>query len=134
MFNRNHHHSCGCGARNCRNRPSQMMPSQFGPAQFSPQMMPSQLAPQMMPSQSDPSQLAPQVMPPQFSPQMQLVRTNVMHTIVPHVHPTHITTVNRHVIDHQHHFPVTESVVEECCENQTMCGTPHHHQCGKHPR
>lgn len=81
--------------------------------------------PQMMPTQFDPAQ---------FDPTQQFVRTNIMHTVVPHVHPSHITTVNKHIIDHQHHFPVTESVVNECCEKNTMCGTPYNHHCGPQPR
>ena len=81
--------------------------------------------PQMMPTQYDPAQ---------FDPTQQFVRTNVMHTVVPHVHPAHITTVNKHIFDHQHHFPVTESVVNECCETHTMCGQPHHPHMGPQPR
>ena len=80
---------------------------------------------QMMPTQFD---------PPQFSPQEQVVRTNVMRTVVPHVHPAHVTTVNQHVIDHQHYFPVTESVVNQCCENHMICGMPPHHNWGQQPR
>lgn len=122
MFKRNRHHSRCCRGRNQNIGPSQMMPSQVMPSQI----MPSQ----MMPSQVMPSQFET----PQFSPQEQFVQTNVMHTVVPHVHPAHITTVNKHVIDHQHHFPVTESVVNECCENHTICGNPHHHRRGQQPR
>lgn len=148
MFNRNRHHSHGCKRRNTHCCPSQMMPAQYGPGQFSPQMMPgqfdpSQLSPQMMmPGQFGGTPLSTQMMPTQiaptqFSPQEQFVRTNVMHTIVPHVHPAHVTTVNKHIIDHQHHFPVTESVVNECCENHTLCETPHHHHkkhCDHHKK
>ncbi len=64
---------------------------------------------------------------PHFLPAEQFVRTNYIHTVVPHVQPAHITTVNKHIIDHQYHFPCTESVVDECCENHTLCGMPHDH-------
>ena len=156
MNKRNRHQSHGC--RNTQCCPSHMMPSPYGASQFSPHMMPgqygpsqlsphmmpgqygpSQLSPQMMPGQYDPSQFSPQMMPTQVaptqvSPQKQFVCTNVMHTVVPHVHPSHVTTVNKHIIDHQHHFPVTESVVNECCENHIMCDTPYQHKCDKQPK
>jgi len=74
--------------------------------------------PQTMPTQYD---------PPQFLPPEQYVRTNYIHTVVPHVQPAHITTVNKHIIDHQYYFPCTENVVNECCENHTLCGMPHNH-------
>lgn len=149
MLNRNRHQSHGCRRNNAQCCPSQMMPAhfgpgQFGPGQFSPQMMqgqfgPAQMSPQMMQGQFGGNPLSTQMMPTQIaptqvSPETQFVCTNVMHTIVPHVHPAHVTTVNKHIIDHQHHFPVTESVVNECCENHTMCETPHHHHCGKQPK
>lgn len=82
-----------------------------------------------------PQQIMPtQYAPAQFSPQEQFVRTNVMHTVVPHVHPAHVTTVNKHVIDHQHHFPVTQSTVNEYYENNTMCGTPYSCNRGQQSR
>ncbi|WP_107947891.1 CotD family spore coat protein [Lysinibacillus parviboronicapiens] len=71
--------------------------------------------PQTMPTQFD---------PPQFLPAEQYVRTNYIHTVVPHVQPAHITTVNKHIFDHQYYFPCTESVVNECCENHTLCEMP----------
>nr|WP_034293953.1 MULTISPECIES: CotD family spore coat protein [Bacillus] len=61
-------------------------------------------------------------MPAQVSPTQQIVQKNVFKHIVPHIHPTHTTTVNEHVYQHQHYFPHTQSVVNECCNQQVMCG------------
>ncbi len=63
--------------------------------------------------------------PPIVSPTQEFVRTNIFNTYVPHIHPSHTTTVNRHMIHNQHYFPHTESVVNECCETNTICGTPY---------
>ncbi|MGG6445828.1 CotD family spore coat protein [Pseudobacillus badius] len=71
--------------------------------------------PQVLPAQFD---------PPLVSPTQQFVKTNVFNTVVPHIHPSHTTTVNKHMIHHQHYFPHTESVVNECCEQHLMCGMP----------
>ena len=81
-----------------------------------------------------PHMMPTQYCPPQFSPQEQFVHTNIMHTVVPHVHPAHVTTVNKHIYDHQHHFPVTHSVVNERYDNNTMCGTPYSCNNGPQPR
>ncbi|MEG0448616.1 MAG: CotD family spore coat protein [Lysinibacillus sp.] len=121
MFNRNRRQARRCRNAQCQNQccmpPNQFNPSQMSPNQFNPN--------QMSPNQFD---------PPQISPTEQIVQTNVMRTVVPHVHPRHITTVNQHIIDHQHHFPCTESVVNECCEQNTMCGMPHNNWNGPQPR
>jgi spore coat protein D len=71
----------------------------------------------------------PQVFPAQYdpgtvSPPKEYVKTNVFNKVVSHVHPSHLTTVNKHVINHQHYFPHTESCLNECCETHTMCGAP----------
>ncbi|MBL4953338.1 CotD family spore coat protein [Neobacillus sp. OS1-32] len=62
--------------------------------------------------------------PPLFDPPQQYVKTNLFNKVVTHVHPSHTTTVNKHMINHQHYFPHTESCVNECCETHTMCGVP----------
>lgn len=53
------------------------------------------------------------VCPPVVSP----TKCNVNHTcqniIIPHVHPSHTTTVNHINYQHQHHFPHTTSCVNE---------------------
>lgn len=69
---------------------------------------------------------------PRVSPQQQYVQRNVTNTVVPHIHPSHLTTVNQHVIRNEHYFPHTQSVVNECFEMNIMCGTPfmpHHCHC-----
>ncbi len=64
------------------------------------------------------------VAPAQVSPTTNTVNTNVMKTIVPHIHPSHNTTVNKHVFQHQHYFPHTNSVVNECYNQQSICSGP----------
>ncbi|WP_445324329.1 CotD family spore coat protein [Pseudobacillus sp. FSL P4-0506] len=81
--------------------------------------------PQLMPTQYD---------PPLVSPTQQFVKTNVFNTVVPHIHPSHTTTVNKHMINHEHYFPHTESVVNECCEQHIMCGKPVNPCCPPRPR
>ena len=72
-----------------------------------------------------PEQIAPtQYEQPRVSPQQQYVQRNVSNTVVPYYHPSHLTTVNQHYLHNQHYFPHTESVVNECFETNTMCGTP----------
>ncbi|WP_407690443.1 CotD family spore coat protein [Rummeliibacillus pycnus] len=83
-------------------------------------MMPYCCPPQTFPAQFD---------PPQISPTRQIVKTNIINTVVPHIHPTHTTTVNKHMINHEHYFPHTESVVNECYENHIMCEMPHKPCC-----
>ena len=66
---------------------------------------------------------------PQVSPTRQFVQNNMTTTVVPHYHPSHLTTVNHHHIEHQHHFPHTQSVVNKCHETHTMCGKPFKPSC-----
>ena len=73
---------------------------------------------QFLPNRVFPTQYnSPQVMPTEH-----YVQNNIINHVVPHVQPTHLTTVNRHNIHHQYHFPHTESTVNECHETHTMCG------------
>ncbi|WP_374722069.1 CotD family spore coat protein [Peribacillus tepidiphilus] len=110
------------------------MPAGMG-AQYAPM---SAVSPAFMgPTQMGPTQVAPtQVMPTVMHPTQNFVNTNVMKHIVPHVHPSHTTNVNQHIYEHQHHFPHTQSVVNKCCSQNVLCGTPsmvspayhpHHH-------
>ncbi|WP_442916900.1 CotD family spore coat protein [Lysinibacillus sp. 54212] len=78
-------------------------------------------SPVRFPPQTFPTRYAP----PQVAPRQEFVRTNIFPTVVPHIQPSHTTTVNRRVIENQFYFPHTESVVNECCVKNTMCGTPH---------
>lgn len=73
-----------------------------------------------LPTRTSPTQYAQ----PQVSPTRQFVQRNVANTVVPHYHPSHLTTVNQNYINNQHYFPHTESVVNECFETNTMCGSP----------
>lgn len=107
---------CGFGGKPFMN------PHQVGPAQ----MMPNPLGPSnVLGAQYDPPQMMPtQVAPTQVSPTQQFVKTNLFNTVVPHVHPSHTTIVNKQLINHQHYFPHTQSVVNQCFEKHTVCGCP----------
>ena len=91
-----------------------------------PQQMPMQQMPmQQMPAQQLPTQNATtQYRQPQVSPTRYYEQRNITNEVAPHVHPSHLKTINQHFIDHQHHFPHTQSAVNECYEKNTMCGTP----------
>ncbi|MFP3917324.1 CotD family spore coat protein [Lysinibacillus telephonicus] len=71
-----------------------------------------------------PNVLPTQVAPARVSPTQEVVRTNIINTVVPHIHPVHVTTVNRHIAHNQHYFPRTNSVVNQFAETQMNCGTP----------
>jgi hypothetical protein len=110
--------------------PSNIMPNQIAPMQPLPaQYCPPQPCPQYCPPQVFPAQYDP----PLVSPGQQFVKTNLFNKVVTHVHPSHTTTVNKHMINHQHYFPHTESCVNECCETHTMCGVPHNPCCPTGP-
>ncbi|MEC1156488.1 spore coat protein [Cytobacillus horneckiae] len=53
-------------------------------------------------------------------------KCNVQHTcenvIVPHIHPSHTTTVNHVNYKHQHHFPHTQSFANEVTNQQFVAG------------
>ena len=87
------------------------------------------------PGQNCPSQTFPtNFEQPVVSPTREFVRTNIFNTVVPHVHPSHTHTVNKHMVTHQHYFPHTESVSNECFETHTMCGMPHDGCCSSRRR
>ncbi|MFJ7729884.1 CotD family spore coat protein [Neobacillus sp. NPDC097160] len=113
------------------NMPPNIMPTQFAPIQS----MPAQYCP---PPPCPPTYCPPQVFPTQYDPGLvdpaqQYVKTNLFNNVVSHVHPSHTTTVNKFHVNHQHHFPHTESCVNECCETHTMCGVPHNPCCPTGP-
>jgi spore coat protein D len=90
-------------------------------------------ATQELPTETMPTQVAPA----QISPTQQYVQRVVTNTVVPHYHPSHLTTINQHFINNEHYFPHTESTKNECFETNTMCGTPftpHRCQCNQHGR
>ena len=77
------------------------------------------------PTTTCPTNVAPTTtMPAVVSPTKHFVQPNLYKHIVPHVHPTHKTTVNQHLFEHQHYFPYTKSVVNQCCSQQVLCGRP----------
>ncbi|MEC0300052.1 CotD family spore coat protein [Peribacillus frigoritolerans] len=79
------------------------------------------------PAQYGPTQTSPsQVAPAQVSPTQQYVNTNVSNTVIPVVHPSHTTNVNKHVNTFKHYFPHTQSVVNECYNQHLICGRPPH--------
>ena len=121
-----------------------MMNRQSGFGGFPPNIMPNQIAPlqpmqaQYFPPQGCPQYCPPQVFPAQYdpplvSPGQQYVKTNIFNKVVTHLHPSHTTTVNKQMINHQHYFPHTESCVNECCETHTMCGVPYNPCCPPRP-
>ncbi|WP_438824931.1 CotD family spore coat protein [Bacillus sp. JJ722] len=65
-----------------------------------------------------------QVMPTQVSPTQNIVNKNIYKHIVPHIHPTHTTTVNDHIYQNQHYFPHTQSVVNTCKSENVFCQQP----------
>ena len=76
--------------------------------------------PEYLPDRVSPAQFSG----PRVSPTQHYVQRNISNQIVPHVHPSHLTTINSHNIHHQHHFPHTQNVKNECRETHTMCGQP----------
>ncbi|MED4695569.1 CotD family spore coat protein [Peribacillus frigoritolerans] len=82
------------------------------------------------PAQYGPTQTSPsQVAPAQVSPTQQYVNTNVSNTVIPVVHPSHTTNVNKHVNTFKHYFPHTQSVVNECYNQHLICGRPPQNPC-----
>ncbi|MFD0051654.1 CotD family spore coat protein [Actinomycetes bacterium NPDC127524] len=92
--------------------PQAVSPAGYGPGPMGPQAV-------------SPANIGPtNVQPPMVSPTQNFVNTNVSKTIVPHIHPSHTTTVNKHLFQHQHYFPHTASVVNECYNQHMICGNP----------
>jgi spore coat protein D len=81
----------------------------------------------------------PSIAPTQYDPGMSdpvqnSVKPNIIPHVIKHVHPSHTTNVNKHVITHQHYFPHTQSFVNECCEQHVFCGVPVNPCCPPLPR
>lgn len=53
------------------------------------------------------------ILPAVVHPTKCCVDHNFVNNVVPHIHPTHTTTVNHINYQHQHHFPQSQSVVNE---------------------
>lgn len=85
---------------------------------------PKYCPPQVLPTQYD---------PPLVSPPQQYIQPVLSNEVVTHIQPSHLTTVNKHAIQHKYYFPHTESCVNECCETHTMCGVPYNPCCPPGP-
>jgi spore coat protein D len=59
--------------------------------------------------------------PPVIHPTQQFVNHTFSTTVVPHIHPKHITTINHHMFQHKHYCPTTASCAEECCNQHINC-------------
>ncbi|MER2000280.1 MAG: CotD family spore coat protein [Lysinibacillus sp.] len=77
---------------------------------------------QQLPTITNPTQYEQ----PRVSPTRHYMQRNVSNTVVPNVHPSHLTTVNEYYRHNQHYFPHTTSQVNCCYEMDQMCGTPFH--------
>ncbi|XJZ25924.1 CotD family spore coat protein [Bacillota bacterium Lsc_1132] len=64
-------------------------------------------------------------MPPVIHPTNINVNHTFSTTVVPHIHPTHTTTVNHHLYQHKHYCPQTYSCTNEVSNQQyNCCGAP----------
>ncbi len=112
--------------------PAAMGPAPYGPMGVSPAAMgpapygPMGVSPAAMgPVPVSPTNVLPtSVAPAQVTPPQEFVNTNLQNTVVPHVHPSHTTTVNQHLFTHKHYFPHTQSVVNECFSQHLVCPCP----------
>jgi spore coat protein D len=64
------------------------------------------------------------VLPAVVHPTKCCTNHNFSTTIVPHIHPTHTTTVNHHLYQHKHYFPQTQSVVSDVSHQHMNCPGP----------
>ncbi|MCJ8006637.1 CotD family spore coat protein [Lederbergia wuyishanensis] len=64
------------------------------------------------------------VMPAVVHPTKCCVNHTCNNVIVPHIHPTHTTTVNHENIINEHYFPHTESFVNEVTEQSVVMPGP----------
>ncbi|WP_303046823.1 CotD family spore coat protein [Bacillus sp. MRMR6] len=62
--------------------------------------------------------------PPVIHPTKHLVNHTFSSTVVPHIHPTHTTTINHHTFQHKHYCPHSASTAQECCEQHIDCCCP----------
>ena len=75
---------------------------------------------QNLPTQVGPTQFSN----PRVSPTREYVQRNITNNVVPHIHPSHLTTINQENVINQHYFPHTNSVEYVRCEKDVMCGHP----------
>ncbi|MCA1037101.1 spore coat protein [Bacillus infantis] len=64
----------------------------------------------------------PNICPAVVHPTKCCVNHTFQNNVVPHIHPTHTTTVNHINFQHQHYFPQTQSVVNEVTNQQFVAG------------
>ncbi|MBA4536125.1 spore coat protein CotH [Bacillus aquiflavi] len=64
----------------------------------------------------------PNVMPAIVHPTKCCMNHTFSKSIVPHIHPTHTTTVNHHLYEHQHYFPHSYSAANEVSNQHLSCG------------
>ncbi|KAB2333635.1 MULTISPECIES: CotD family spore coat protein [Bacillaceae] len=62
------------------------------------------------------------VLPAVVHPTKCCVNNTFQNNVVPHIHPTHTTTVNHINYDHVHYFPQTQSTVNEVTNQQFVAG------------
>ncbi|EKN69558.1 hypothetical protein BABA_09036 [Neobacillus bataviensis LMG 21833] len=62
--------------------------------------------------------------PPVIHPTQQIVNNTFSTTVVPHIHPTHVTTVNHHMYQHKHYCTETASCCEDVCNQHINCCNP----------
>lgn len=127
--------NCGGHKSNVMGAQSNVMGAYTNPAGYGSNVMgaaqqgqyyPTAVSPvQQGPSQGYPTQTAPA----QVSPTQQFVNTNVTNTVIPVIHPSHTTTVNKHCNTYKHYFPHTQSVVNQCYTQNLICGRPPVNPC-----
>ncbi len=64
----------------------------------------------------------PNVLPAVVHPTKCCVNHTFQNNIVPHIHPSHTTTVNHVNYEHQHYFPHTQSVQNVVTNTQANMG------------
>jgi spore coat protein D len=63
------------------------------------------------------------ILPAVVHPTKCCVNNTFSNNIVPHIHPTHTTTVNHVNYEHQHYFPHTQSVENVVTNTQANMGS-----------
>jgi spore coat protein D len=64
----------------------------------------------------------PNILPTVVHPTKCCVNHTFTNNVVPHVHPSHTTTVNHINYQHQHYFPHTQSAVNEVTHQHFVAG------------
>ncbi|WP_245712548.1 spore coat protein [Anaerobacillus alkalilacustris] len=62
-----------------------------------------------------------QMLPPRIHPTQHYVQHKCCEYIVPEVHPSHTTVVNKHLYKHYHNFPHTVSAVDQVANQHFVC-------------